>query len=441
LSSTTLLEQLATIVGPEHVAAEPHLDVDGVRPSLSVAPGTPEETARVLAAARIAGAAVAPWGGGTKQKIGTPPQRLDVVLRTYRLDAVIEWEPADLTAALQAGMTLGAAQELLAKEGQQIAVDAPVPENATLGGLVATNTAGPRRWLAGGWRDLVVGMSMALTDGTVIKTGGQVVKNVQGYDLAKLFTGSLGTLGVITQVNLRLVPLPAVRRLLVMRGGLDVVSAFLEEVAASQARVSTVDLLDEAAASVCGLGTGGYAGLVLIEGERTVVDAQSLALKNLAGTARCDTVEGDTLTPVWRAWVDLARVDDLGADEALLTVHTRPSDVQQTLDQLGREAETHGLALRAWAIAGNGVVYGRVKDEGRRLNEVTAHGPVSGLSTVQNAMLSRWPATTLVAGDPEMERVTRPWGADPEGLPMMRALKHRFDPARVLQPGRYVGEI
>jgi glycolate oxidase FAD binding subunit len=426
-ASTNLAEQLREIVGPEHVTSAPELDADGVRPLLTVAPGTPEETARVLAAAQTAGAAVAPWGGGTKQRLGPPPTRLDLVLYTHRLNAVIEWEPADLTAALQAGMTLGAAQELLAQEGQQIAVEAPVPARATLGGLAATNTAGPRRWLAGGWRDLVVGMSMALANGTVIKTGGRVVKNVQGYDLAKLFIGSLGTLGVITQVNVRLVPLPPVRRLLVARGELTAVATFLDAVAASQARVSTIDVLDEAAARACGLGSGGYTGLVLIEGDRTVVDAQITALHQLAGPLHLATVEGDALAPVWQTWVHLSRVDDLASDEALFTIHTRPSDVPEALRVLVQEAEALGQAVRSWAHAGNGIVYGRVSG--------------NAIPTLHTVLLARWPATTLVAGDPAVERASQPWGVEPEGLPLMRALKRRFDPAGVFQPGRYVGGI
>jgi glycolate oxidase FAD binding subunit len=427
-SDAALAERLAGVVGTEHVSAAPDLDVDGARPAVAVAPGTLEEAAAVLAAVRAAGAALALWGGGTKQRIGPPPARLDVVLHTHRLNALIEWEPADLTAAVQAGMTLAALQSMLVERGQQLPVEAPVPERATLGGLAATNTCGPRRWLYGGWRDLLVGMSMALTDGTVIKTGGRVVKNVQGYDMAKLFTGSLGTLGIIGQANLRLLPLPAARRLLVARGDRETVSGFLETVAASQMRVSTVDLLDGASAGACGLGDGGHAGLVLVEGTRTAVDAHSAQLEREArgAGARPEVVDGDALHPVWRAWVDLGRVDDLGPDEALLTVTARPSDVAEVLRALEGAVGMCGVTARCWARAGNGVAYARLSGEGAAL---------------QSLLLARWPATTLVAGNPAVERAARPWGAEPDGLSLMRALKQRFDPAGILQPGRFVGGI
>jgi glycolate oxidase FAD binding subunit len=187
---------------------------------------------------------------------------------------------------------------------------------------------------------------------------------------------------------------------------------------------------------------GGCAGLVLIEGERAVVDAQTAALRKLAGAARCDTVEGEALAPVRHAWMDLARVDDLGPDETLLTIHTSPSGVPEAMRLLDREATGHELALRAWACAGNGVVYGRLRQA------LTPQHPLPNpgegkhvMASIQRSVLARWPATTLVAGNPEVERAARPWGADPEGLPMMRALKQRFDPAGVLQPGRFVGEI
>lgn len=435
IRDTSLAERLAEIVGPEHVTVALSLEVEGLRPGVAVAPGTLEEAARVLAAAREAGAAVTPWGGGTQQRVGAPPARLDVVLQTGRLPSIVEWEPADLTAGLQAGMTLAVVQAAFAEQGQQLPIDAPAAERATLGGLVATNTSGPRRWLYGGWRDLIIGMHMALTDGTVIKSGGRVVKNVQGYDLGKLFAGSLGTLGVIGRVNVKLVPLPAARRLLAGRGSLQAVAGFLAAVAMSTARVSTVDLLDEAAARACGLGAGGYAGLVLVEGQPVAVDAQSLDLEGLAQDAGawCEAVEGEALEPVWRAWVDLGRTDDLGPREALVTVSALPGDVVAVMQALADAATRHGLHARCWARAGNGLVYARLS---------AAEKPAAAvLAAAQAALLERWPATTLVAGDPAVERAARPWGRDPEGLPVMRALKQRFDPAGILQPGRYVGGI
>jgi glycolate oxidase FAD binding subunit len=427
-------ERLAAIVGAEHVAVPAATDVAGTPAAVAVTPGTIEEAARVLDAARAAGAAIVPWGGGTQQRIGAPPARADVVLHTGRLAGLLEWEPADLTASLGAGMTLAAVQAHLATRGQQLPIDAPRPDRATLGGLVATNTAGPRRWRYGGWRDLIIGMRMALADGTVIKSGGQVVKNVQGYDLAKLFVGSLGTLGVIGQVNVRLVPLPAARRLAVARGDLPSAAAFLEAVAAAPLRVSTVDLLDEAAAAACGLAGDGWAGLVLSEGTRAEVDGAAVSLARLAtaSAVRLDAVEGNALDPVMGAWMDLGRTDDLASNEAVLTVGALPSAVAAVMDDLARVMDGFGLVGRRWARAGNGVVYARVRASGR-------DGAV--LPAAQADLLARRPATMLAAGSAAVAQAARPWGAEPHGLAVMRAIKRRFDPAGVLQPGRFVGGI
>jgi glycolate oxidase FAD binding subunit len=427
-----LLARLEETVGVEYVDRAPSLDAAGVRPAVAVRPGTREEVAAVLRVAREAGAAVVPWGGGMEQRIGAPPARADVLLHTTRLNRILEWEPADLTACIEAGATLGAVQAALAERGQQIAVDAPVAERATLGGLVSTATAGPRRWQFGGWRDLVVGMHIALPDGTVIKTGGRVVKNVQGYDLSKLYTGALGTLGVIVQVNLKLVPLPAVRRLHVARGELAAVTAWLDAVASSSLRVSTLDLLDDAAARRCGLAGDGAAGLVLSEGPAAVVEAQSVSLSRFAREAGVagDVIEGEALDGLWSNWVNLDRLDDLPLNEAVITVTAPPAETGAVVAELRHAAARCGVRAHCWARAGNGIVRARL-----------AADDSANLVAVHETMLESRPGATLVCGDPALARRARSWGSAPEGLGVMRALKARFDPAGIMQPGRFAGGI
>jgi glycolate dehydrogenase FAD-binding subunit len=173
-------------------------------------PGSAQEVAEVLRSAANGGLSVRIRGGGTKLNWGTPTGEPDVVLSTKQLDRVIEHNAADLTAVIESGVPLAAAQEIFAAAGQMVAMDPPLgrAEAATVGGVVATADSGPLRHRYGGPRDLLLGMTVALSDGTVAKSGGKVIKNVAGYDLAKLFTGSFGTLGVILQVAVRLHPLP-----------------------------------------------------------------------------------------------------------------------------------------------------------------------------------------------------------------------------------------
>lgn len=173
-------------------------------------PASAGEAGEVLRSAAAGGLAVRFKGGGTKLEWGNSTGEPDVLLATTRLDRILEHNAADLTAVLEAGVPLAAAQKVFAEAGQMLALDPPLGdgEGATIGGIVATGDSGPLRHRYGGPRDLLLGITVALSDGTVAKSGGKVIKNVAGYDLAKLFTGSFGTLGLITQVALRLHPLP-----------------------------------------------------------------------------------------------------------------------------------------------------------------------------------------------------------------------------------------
>jgi len=176
-------------------------------------PASAKEAAEILRSAAAESRAVRFKGGGTKLEWGCPIGEPDVMLSTRRLDRIIEHNAADLTAVLEAGVPLAAAQKVFAEAGQMLALDPPLgkAEAATIGGIVATGDSGPLRHRYGAPRDLLLGMTVALSDGTMAKSGGKVIKNVAGYDLAKLFAGSFGTLGLIAQVAVRLHPLPSGR--------------------------------------------------------------------------------------------------------------------------------------------------------------------------------------------------------------------------------------
>src|SRR5262245_30606663 len=160
---------------------------------------------------------VTPWGGGTRMAVGAPPGRAGLVLGLRRLARLLEHEPGDLTATAEAGMTFVAFQAELGQRGQWLSLDPPHADRATIGGILASNASGPRRHLYGTARDLLIGVTVVAADGTVIKGGGKVVKNVAGYDLPKLYIGSFGTLGVIAEATVRLRPRPDEDRLVVAR--------------------------------------------------------------------------------------------------------------------------------------------------------------------------------------------------------------------------------
>ena len=198
-------------------APDPALDsVDGVRPGLCLGVDSPDAVAAALAICHRLGAVVVPRGGGTHLGLGMPPARVDVLLDLSGLSKVIEYRPEDLTLAVAAGARLQDVQRLLADAGQMLALDPAGGAAATVGGMVAANLSGPRRAGSGTARDLVIGLEVAGLDGLVTRSGGMVVKNVTGYDLPKAHIGAFGTLGVITRVNLKITPRPAVERTLVV---------------------------------------------------------------------------------------------------------------------------------------------------------------------------------------------------------------------------------
>src|SRR6266404_1722247 len=206
---STFEADVREIVTAKYVrAAEASDAVAGIPPSHVVEPGNEQELARVLKLANAAGLALIPRGGGTKLGWGNRPTHADAILSTARMCRVIEHAWADLTVSVEAGCTIAKLQETVAKHGQRLALDPLWPESATVGGMLSTNDSGALRLRFGSLRDLVIGVTVALADGTVASSGGKVVKNVAGYDLPKLMTGAFGTLGVITRAIFRLHPLP-----------------------------------------------------------------------------------------------------------------------------------------------------------------------------------------------------------------------------------------
>ncbi|SVB64557.1 uncharacterized protein METZ01_LOCUS217411, partial [marine metagenome] len=182
--------------------------VAGVTPLVVVCPEDAVGVSKTLRLARDRRLAVVPTGAGTKLEWGASPPRIDLLLSLCRLDAVVAHRHGDLTATVQAGASLKSVNSLLRRQTQWLPLDTAHPDLATIGGIVATNDSGPRRHRYGAPRDLILGVTFARADGEVASAGGIVVKNVAGYDLSKLLTGSFGSLGVILEATFKLAPLP-----------------------------------------------------------------------------------------------------------------------------------------------------------------------------------------------------------------------------------------
>ncbi|HZD95237.1 MAG TPA: FAD-binding oxidoreductase, partial [Candidatus Sulfotelmatobacter sp.] len=206
-SPASLERELAAITGEAHVTRT-GFAINEVVPAAMVSPGSPEEVAAVLRLANDHGLVVAPAGGLTKQQIGAVPERIDILLSTRRMNKIEQYDPGDLTVSVAAGMPFAEMQSQLAEHHQWVPCDAADLGTATIGGLVATGAAGPLKSTFGHMRDFCIGVQFVTVDGKVVKGGGRVVKNVAGYDLMKLLTGSYGSLAVITRANFKVFPKP-----------------------------------------------------------------------------------------------------------------------------------------------------------------------------------------------------------------------------------------
>ena len=343
-------------------------------------------------------------GGGTKVAWGGPV-KADVELSTGRLDRIVEHNEGDLTAVLEAGVPLAAAQERFAGAGQMLALDPPLGEGATVGGVFATGDSGPLRSRFRGPRDLIVGITVALSDGTVAKAGGKVIKNVAGYDLAKLFTGSFGTLGAILQVSVRLHPRPeATATALGSSENVDAVAAAASAVAHSPLEYDALDVrLERGRASV----------LVRFGGTAPWPQAEAAALL-LSGLER-DIAEDDE--PLW----DAQRRAQRSPDGTVVRVSGLPSELPRLLREGVR------LSARVVGRAGLGLSWIAIEDR----------APEDAAAAVEELRreLSPSPCVVLDAPAAVRDRVD-PWGGvDDAAARLMRRVRERFDPVRACNPG------
>ena len=390
--------------------------VDGVPAHFVAAPGSTAEAAAVVRVAAAEGLAVVARGGGTKLDWGAPPRRLDLIVDTGRLDRVVEHAAGDLVVIAQAGVTLAALGERLAGDRQRLAVDEVVP-GTTVGGMLGTGVTGPRRLQAGAVRDLVLGVTMVRADGVVAKAGGKVVKNVAGYDLAKLVTGAYGTLGLVTEAAFRLHPIPPAAAYVSVRLP-DPASAYQAVQRALHAQwVPAAIELDRPEPG------GPVEVAVLVEGTEAGVTARAeQAVATLGeGAARIDR-------PGW--WATLPAGSDRGV---LVKATTELTGTGRLLEGIDRAAVAAGTTAAVRGSGGVGVFHAALPG--------TDPAAVAAFVKALRDAAPAWQGSVVVlAAPPPVRSEVDSWGPVP-GLDLMRRVKERFDPDALLAPGRFVGGI
>lgn len=408
--------------------------VDGLTPSHAVRPRSVEELQEIVRSARGGGLALVPWGGGSQMGFGNVPSRYDVAVDLSALDEVLRYDPDDMTMSVQCGCRLAELNRMLDANRQVLPVDATDPERATIGGLTAVGMSGPRRFGYGPLRDLIIGVTVLTADGTIATAGGQVVKNVTGYDMMRLHHGAMGSLGIILSVNLKVIPKPQSERTAI--GAYDsfgAADAAAREVVASQLDVTSI-VVTNPAASMASDGSDCWQVAVRCEAPPSAVGRQAeRVLEHIQNGA--DDVRVQESTEESEAyWLRVCRAMDQRPDTAGLVVRFGASASRlgtlapEIINALDMDQTRHELTLDY----GSGLAYVRLPVEdvtGGRVDAVMAVGS----DYADHASLLN------LSGSTKFDRDV--FGDPPAGFGMVEALKATFDPDRIFSPGRYMGRL
>jgi len=446
--ATTSLEHL---LGAQHVRTDAEalarFRVDGRSPSAVAEPANAAELAEIIRWARENKTALLPATTGLYLPVGNPPAALDVAVSLCRLNRVIHYDPADLTLTVEAGLPLAEAQKRLAEHKQFLPADPPHADQAALGGLLASNASGPLRFAFGTWRDFVIGMKFVTAEGKEVKTGGRVVKNVAGYDLAKLIIGSLGTLGIITEVSFKVFPQPPATATFVF--GFDSIEAVVEaarRVIHSSWQPLLLELLNPQAGDLVScqpLSPLHWSLVVAVAGVEPVLrryqtDFGALARELRAG--QLDILRGHDEQFVLKAVRE--RIPRALAKNPATTVVKAAlplAGVGPFLTKAQQVAARYELPAAASAHAGSGVANlflmppPEMADAAKRMAQAATEMVHAG-NNLGGRVTVPWCPT-------EVKHDVNVWGPLRDEFTLMQKLKKQFDPDRVLNPGRFLGGL
>ena len=418
MSNHSLVLEVASRVGEgaARPGGEPD-SVDGVCPTAVAEPSSAESLAGLLRWASQEGLTIAIRGGGTKLDWGRLMPGADLLVSTSRLSSAVEHRHGDLTATIEAGATLAHVNQILSAHRQWLPLDPPWSARATIGGIVATNDSGPSRYRHGAPRDVVIGVTVVRADGELAKAGGIVVKNVAGYDVSRLVTGAFGSLGVVVDATFKLSPVaPASRTVLMELGSIEAMAPVVSAVVSSGLTPSAIELQWPPARL-----------LVRFESVESAVEPQvdEVCRLGAAGDSSCRSTvyRDDEESTLWEAHA--RRWDEPGT---LVKISTLLDAVVPTLTWLREACAGRNVEMSAQGRAGLGVVDvrmdGEIEPQAQLIRELRDRFEIgSGSAVVRRAA-------------PELRRSVDPWGPIGDGLPVMQAIKQRFDPDGRLNPGR-----
>ena len=465
--TSSLSEQLISLLGNDAVLPEEYLAgyaVEGMEPKAVVRPLDRQGISYALSWACSEGMSVVPRGGGTQLALGNVPDRADLVLDLSRYGSrALDHRPADLTATVDSGITLKVLQHELARQGQFLPLEAPLASKATIGGALAANTSGPMRYSYGLPRDWLIGIGVVSAQGVETKAGGQVVKNVSGYDLNKLYAGSLGTLGVIVEATFKLSPLPSESRALAatfpsLQHGMQAAEGLLHQVSTPQG----LQVIDGSAVRHVESTTAIFRGIGATTDSRGAIVLAFFSGRSRATRRRMDEATQQLHGQEALNIISLERADSNGLLETLtdlgwssesipylgLKLSLPPSAVGKLTHLLSDQARVpeaqHLINLEP-------LVPGVVADPGFGLLRLlwwsedreppTDDRVAAAISRVRELSRQLGGSTVVEHCPLSVKRGIDVWGETTEAIAIMRRIKEKFDPGRVLNPGRFVGGI
>ena len=440
-----LHDELKQVVGESNILSGEQVAAytfDGYIPKAVVLPTSVQEMQEVLQFAVERNLSVMPAGAGTKLGIGNLPQKVDVVLATTSLSSVVEYEPADLTVTVEAGIRLKDLQTELAKHRQYLALNPPYADRCTIGGIVATNASGSFRLRHGTARNQVLGLRVVRADGTVVKSGGKVVKNVAGYDLNKLYIGGFGTLGIITEVTLKLSPIPVRQGILTADfqniqdaadTGLAIVGSQILPmfvnlfVNADPTHAKTETPTDENKPMLT-VGFGGDPETVAWQ----LTQCQGIMEQN--GAIGVTIVKDESIQHLQEAVQEFS-AENKNTERVIAKLNLKRTDLTEFAAQIVEANWANDVQIMA--LLGSGVLYVTIPVA----SDTDYPSLANALTQLRRTAMSKQGNLIIEVAPPELKQHIDVWGSVEGTLSLMKQIKAKFDPTGLLNPGRFVSSI